>query len=175
MNPTNYFRVLPALALAIVGAITPVFAQNIGSESDRPMTRDSRRLESALNDLNLSDSQKAQLRSLSENHRQATEGLRAQVRSAQQTLANTPRTDPNYESITARARQDLESARSQLRVQQQAFQNNARSLLNPEQLNALEANRAERRQRMMERRDGRMERGGGSEQRQRRFERRPRG
>lgn len=174
MNPKNYFRALPILALAIAGSITPVFAQEAGSESERPVARDSRRLESTLNDLNLSDSQKAQLHSLSENHRQATEGLRAQVRSAQQTLANTPRTDPNYESITTRARQDLESARSQLRVQQQAFQSNARSLLSPEQLSALEANRAERRQRMMERRDGRMEQGG-REQRQRHFERRPRG
>lgn len=175
MKPAHYFRALPIIALAIAGAITPVFAQDIGSESDRPMARESRRLESALNDLNLSDAQKAQLRSLSENHRQATEGLRTQVRAAQQTLANTPRTDPNYESITAQARQNLESARSQLRVQQQAFQSSARGLLNPEQLNALEANRAERRQRMMERREGRMEQGGGREQRQRRFERRPRG
>ncbi len=173
MTATKYFLALPAIALALIGSINPVNAQ--GVDSDRASARDSRRLESALNDLNLSDDQKAQLRSLSENHRQATEGLRAQVRSAQQTLANTPRTDPNYESVTARARQDLESARSQLRTQQQAFQSNARGLLNPEQLNTLEANRAERRQRMMERREGRMEQGGGREQRQRRFERRPRG
>lgn len=174
MSPTKYFCARSIVALVMATVITPIFAQDVGSESDRPMARDSRRLETALNDLNLSDSQKAQLSSLRENHRQATEGLRAQVRSAQQTLANTPRTDPNYESITARARQDLESARSQLRVQQQAFQSNARSLLSPEQLNTLEANRAERRQRMMERREGRMEQGG-REQRQRRFERRPRG
>jgi hypothetical protein len=48
-------------------------------------------------------------------------------------------------------------------------------MLNPEQLNTLEANRAERRQRMMERREGRMEHGGNREQRQRRLDRRPRG
>jgi Spy/CpxP family protein refolding chaperone len=175
MTAQKYFLALPAFALALVGTISPGYAQGVGDDSDRASARDSRRLESALNDLNLSDAQKAQLRSLSENHRQATEGLRAQVRAAQQTLANTPRTDPNYESITMRARQDLESARSQLRAQQQTFQSNARSMLNPEQLNTLEANRAERRQRMMERREGRMENGGNGEQRQRRLDRRPRG
>jgi Spy/CpxP family protein refolding chaperone len=173
MTATKYFLALPVVALAIAGAIGPAHAQ--GVESDRAGGRDARRLESALNDLNLSDSQRAQLRSLQENHRQATEGLRAQVRSAQQTLADTPRTDPNYDSITAQARQNLESARAQLRTQQQQFQSNARSLLTPDQLNSLEANRAERRQRMMERREGRMEQGGGREQRQRRSERRPRG
>jgi Spy/CpxP family protein refolding chaperone len=175
MKTTKYFFAPLVIAIAITGTISPVTAQGVGGDSSRASDRDSRRLESALNDLDLSDSQKAQLRSLRENHRQATEGLRAQIRTAQQTLANTPRTDPNYESITSRARQDLESARSQLRVQQQAFQSNARSLLNPEQLNTLEANRAERRQRMMERREGRMEQGGGREQRERRLERRPRG
>jgi Spy/CpxP family protein refolding chaperone len=175
MKATKYFLALPVIAIAITGAISPAYAQGVGVDADRASARDSRQLESALNDLDLSDSQKAQLRSLRENHRQATEGLRAQVRAAQQTLANTPRTDPNYESITAQARQNLESARTQLRTQQQQFQSNARNLLSPEQLNTLEANRAERRQRMMDRREGRMEQGGGREQRPRRLERRPRG
>lgn len=169
-------RVLIALsmvAIATVVPFTPASAQDAGVE--RGPSAESRQFQNMLSDLNLSDDQKAQLRSLRENHQQATEGLRAQVRSAQQTLANTPRTDPNYESITAQARQDLNSARSQLRVQQQAFQNSARGLLTADQLNTLEAQRAERRQRMMERREGRMEQGGNREQRQRRLDRRPRG
>ena len=175
MTTTKYLSALPVIALALATMTGPVHAQGVAVGLDQPSPRDARRLESAIDDLNLSDDQKAQLRSLRENHQQATEGLRAQVRSAQQTLANTPRTDPNYESITAQARQDLISARSQLRVQQQAFQNSARGLLTADQLNTLEAQRAERRQRMMERREGRMEQGGNREQRQRRLDRRPRG
>jgi Spy/CpxP family protein refolding chaperone len=175
MTTTKYLSALPVIALALATMTGPVHAQGVAVGLDQPSSRDARRLESAIDDLNLSEDQKAQLRSLRENHQQATEGLRAQVRSAQQTLANTPRTDPNYESITAQARQDLNSARSQLRVQQQAFQNSARGLLTADQLNTLEAQRAERRQRMMERREGRMEQGGNREQRQRRLDRRPRG
>jgi len=159
MNTRNHWILgLPLVALALTGMVSTANAQGAGIDTDRTPSMENRRLERAIDELNLSDSQKDQLRSLRENHRVATEGLRAQIRSAQQTLAKTPPTDPNYDTLTAQARRDLESARSQLRDQQQLFQSNARSLLTPDQLNTMEAQRAERRQRMQDRREGRMER-----------------
>lgn len=172
MRSTKYrLGALPVIALTLATAVTPAHAQRADDDEDRPALRDSRRLENALNDLNLTDAQREQLRRLSDTHRQSTEALRNQIRSAQQTIASTPRTDPNYDAITAEANKTLETARVQLRAQQQSFRDITRGLLTPDQLNTLESKRAERQKRMSER----MEERRGGEQRQRRFERRPGG
>lgn len=123
-------------------------------------TAPEQRMQRAFEQLGLSDAQRDQLRSLSENHRSATEPLREQVRTAQQTLANTKPDDPNYANVTAEARRNLDTARQQLRDQQEQFRSQTQAVLTPEQRNSLEARRAERRERMEERRGEMGERGG---------------
>ena len=148
---------LSAVALAVATALGAAQAQDPRADRAPAGTPG---IEQALNDLGLTASQRDQLRSLRENHRQATEGLRQQIRAAQQTLQTTPRNDPNYATISAEARQTLEAARSQLRDQQALLQSNVRSLLTPEQVNKMELQRAERSERLAERRAERAKRRG---------------
>ena len=119
------------------------------------------RMQRAFEQLGLTDAQRTQLRSLSESHRSATEPLREQVRTAQQTLANAKPDDPNYATVTAEARRNLDAARTQLRDQQEQFRSQTQAVLTPEQRNTLETRRAERRERMEERRGRMGEMGGG--------------
>jgi Spy/CpxP family protein refolding chaperone len=118
------------------------------------------RMQRSFDQLGLTEAQRAQLRSLSESHRWATEPLREQVRSAQQTLANTKPDDPNYATVTAEARRNLDAARTQLRDQREQFRSQSRTVLTPEQRNTLEARHAERRERMRERMEERRGRRG---------------
>jgi len=130
---------LPAVALALACAVSPALAQTADparSPPERPG------IERAIKDLGLTEAQQQQMRSLRESHRQATEGLRQQMKASLQTLKSTPTTDPNYASITAAARQNLQNARSQLRTQQDLLQTNMRNLLTAEQANKMELARA---------------------------------
>lgn len=168
-NPNHRLTVktVAGLFLAAVLVANSAYSQSADPTRSRPNAVD--RLERAMNGLDLSEAQKVQLRTLTENHRQSTAGLRDQARAAQQTIATTPRTDPSYATIVAEARRSLETARNQLRAQQDQLQTDARALLTTEQLNTLETRRAERAQKFAERRAGH------SEQRPRRSERRPGG
>jgi Spy/CpxP family protein refolding chaperone len=173
MRTTHHGYLVAALiGIGLSSSMTLAQVNSSVSPVDGSASLPAQRLEKALHDLNLSEDQQYQLRALSENHRAATQGLRDQIRNAQQTIANTPRTDPNYAAITTQARQSLTRARGQLQLQRQTFQNNAQSLLTPDQLNTLETRRFERSQRMTERRAERMERRGDrTHQRPRRSER----
>jgi len=171
MKSTNpRLTVKPLAGLLLAGVLASNLAHAQPTDPDRSRQNAVERLERAMSNLDLSAAQKAQLRSLTENHRQATSGLREQIRTAQKTIAETPQSDPNRAAIIAEARRSLETARSQLRMQQEQLQTNARAMLTSEQLNTLETRRAERAQRLAERRAA-----GQSVDRPRRFERRPGG
>jgi Spy/CpxP family protein refolding chaperone len=145
-------------SLIAAAVAATLFTTAIARADDGPAPE--QRMQRAFEQLGLSDAQRDQLRSLSENHRSATEPLREQVRTAQQTLANTKPDDPNYATVTAEARRNLDTARQQLRDQQEQFRSQTQAVLTPEQRNSLEARRAERRERMEERRGEMGERGG---------------
>lgn len=168
-------RTISAVVLAIA-SVCMIPSASGETATEKSVTKDQQRFERAVQGLNLSEDQKYQLRTLSETHRTSTQGLRDQIRAAQQVIATTPRSDPNYQATTGQARESLRDARSQLQAQQQQFQGNARALLTTDQLNALEIRRLENRQRMSERRTERMERRiERREQRPNRGDRRPGG
>lgn len=117
------------------------------------------RMQRMFEQLNLSDAQRTQLRTLAESHRAAIAPLRDQVRTAQETLANAKPGDANYDTVTAEARRSLEAARAQLRTQQEQFRTQSDAILTPEQRTKMQELRAERRERMGERRRGMREPG----------------
>ncbi|MFM8480833.1 MAG: Spy/CpxP family protein refolding chaperone [Gammaproteobacteria bacterium] len=141
----NIKNLLIAAAVAATLLTTAIAKADDGPSPEQRMQR-------AFVQLGLSDAQRSQLRGVSETHRAATEPLRDQVRTAQQTLANAKPDDPNYAAVTAEARANLDAARAQLRDQQEQLRSQMQAVLTPEQRNALEARRAERRERMEERR-----------------------
>jgi Spy/CpxP family protein refolding chaperone len=112
------------------------------------------RMQRVFDQLDLSDAQRTQLRTLADSHRTATEKLREQVRTARQTLDSAKPGDANYDAVTAEARRSLEAARSQLREQQEQFRTQTDAILTPEQRSKMQELRAEQRQRMGERRRG---------------------
>lgn len=158
-NPMKCTALVTAMAMVILssGGVGSAFAQNEMPPEDDEMR--SMRLERSVQDAGLTAEQREAMRTLSENHRTATQPLREQIRTARQTLATTRPGDPNYEQLTAEARRSLESARVELRNQQQQFRSDVQALLTPEQRAQVEARQQERRQRMDERRQQRQEGG----------------
>ncbi len=118
------------------------------------------RMQRVLDQLDLSDAQRTQLRTLVDSHRTATEKLREQVRTARQTLDNARPGDANYDAVTAEARRSLEAARAQRREQQEQLRAQTDAILTPEQRSRMQEFRAEQRQRMGERRRGMGDPGG---------------
>ena len=140
---------IPSIATAVVAAL---LAGSFALAQEGPPPE--QRMQRVFEQLDLSDAQRTQLRTLADSHRAAIAPLREQVRTAQQTLANAKPGDANYDTVTAEARRSLEAARTQLRDQQEQFRTQSDAILTPEQRAKMQELRAERRERMGERRRG---------------------
>jgi Spy/CpxP family protein refolding chaperone len=126
------------LGAATVGSISTAFAQSAdsgaaapGEQGGRPERRGGG-MERLLAELNLSETQRTQVQSIMEKHREATQPLREQMRVAQ-------------------SREDMESVRDQMRTAQQKLRDEVRAVLTPEQRQQLEASQSEIRERMQNR------------------------
>ncbi|MFM8480058.1 MAG: Spy/CpxP family protein refolding chaperone [Gammaproteobacteria bacterium] len=86
-------------------------------------------------DLNLSDTQRTQVQSIMDKHREATQPLREQMRSGQ-------------------GRADRSSIREQMRAAQQKLNDDLSAVLTPEQRQQFEAKQSEMRERMQNRQRG---------------------
>lgn len=140
-----------ALAATLIGTALaqsqPPQAQSKQSRPDRAMGP-----ERMFEGLDVTEAQRTQLRTIADEHRNATAPLRERMRAAQQTLANARPGDPDYEAKTAEARRTLQETREQARDEMGKFRTRADAVFTPEQRTQVEARRTERRERMGERR-----------------------
>jgi Spy/CpxP family protein refolding chaperone len=122
---------------SVVGA-SVASAQPADSPSTAPRDRGGRAdrrgggMERLLAELDLSETQRTQVQSIMEKHREATQPLREQMRSAQ-------------------GREDMNSVRDQMRAAQQKLRDELSAVLTPEQRQQLEARQSEMRERMQNR------------------------
>ncbi|MFM7433305.1 MAG: Spy/CpxP family protein refolding chaperone [Gammaproteobacteria bacterium] len=123
---------------ASVVGVSVASAQPADSPSMAPGDRGGRAdrrgggMERLLAELDLSETQLTQVQSIMEKHREATQPLREQMRSAQ-------------------GREDMNSVRDQMRAAQQKLRDELSAVLTPEQRQQLEARQSEMRERMQNR------------------------
>ena len=153
------FRYVMATALAAVlagGAL--MYAQGPGPGGPRgrgPGGVGPERMEAGvmLRGLDLSEAQQQQIRQLREQHREQTRPIVERLREARQAREAAMTATPFNEGQIRAAMQQLAVVESDLAVQQARLQADVRAILTPEQVQQLDARRAERDARMNERRE----------------------
>lgn len=149
----------PLLAAVLVAAVAgplsdTALAQSAQTASpDRPMR--GMGPERMFEGLDLSDTQRTQLRAMAEEHRRTVEPLRDKMRAAQQVLETAQPGDADYDAKTADARKTLQQSRGQMRDAMETFRTRTDAVLTPEQRAQVEQRRGEMRERMGERGEGR--------------------
>lgn len=143
-------------ALSVVAAVDVSFAQTTtdavaATESTARPDRRAGGMDRMLDGLNLSDAQRTEITALMQKHRDATQTLREQMRSAE-------------------GREGMSSVREQMRTAQQKLVDDIGVVLTPEQRQQFESMQAQRREQMRNRggREGRGEGRGEGMRRERR-------
>ena len=101
--------------------------------------------------LDLTDAQRDQIRTLSEQYRVSTEALREQLQSAREALQDALATNPVNEGQVRSATQTLATLQGEVEIMNARLRADAMVLLTPDQREELEARRAEIEERRQDR------------------------